>query len=132
MIFKIHCLWNWNSAGINFLNPQKYKKNISRREKSIPIFLSLIFNPSFFFSIDIYMLGIQIRNMKMVLNIYGTWRRVTFKKTNDENLWFFFRLSRLIPLYCVKIFHLRNDFCTILYRVTKPLSRIKKIINCHH
>ena len=25
-------------------------------------------------------LGIQIRNMKMDLNIYGTWRRVTFEK----------------------------------------------------
>ena len=25
-------------------------------------------------------LGIQIRNMKMVLNIYGTWRQVTFEK----------------------------------------------------
>ena len=25
-------------------------------------------------------LGIQIRNMKMYLNIYGTWRRVTFEK----------------------------------------------------
>ena len=25
-------------------------------------------------------LGIQIRNMKMVFNIYGTWCRVTFEK----------------------------------------------------
>ena len=25
-------------------------------------------------------LGIQIRNMKMVFNFYGTWRRVTFEK----------------------------------------------------
>ena len=25
-------------------------------------------------------LGIQIRNMKMVFNIYGTWRRVRFEK----------------------------------------------------
>ena len=25
-------------------------------------------------------LGIQIRNMKMVFNIFGTWRRVTFEK----------------------------------------------------
>ena len=28
----------------------------------------------------IYLLGIQIRNMKMVLNISGTWRWVTFEK----------------------------------------------------
>ena len=27
-----------------------------------------------------YWLGIQIRNMKMVFNIYGTWRWVTFEK----------------------------------------------------
>ena len=27
-----------------------------------------------------YVLGIQIRNMKMVFNIYGTWHRVTFEK----------------------------------------------------
>ena len=27
-----------------------------------------------------YSLGIQIRNMKMVFNIYGTWRWVTFEK----------------------------------------------------
>ena len=26
------------------------------------------------------MLGIQIRNIKMVFNIYGTWRWVTFEK----------------------------------------------------
>ena len=26
------------------------------------------------------LLGIQIRNMKMVFNIYGTWRQVTFEK----------------------------------------------------
>ena len=65
------------------------------------------------------MLGIQIRNMKMVFNIFGTWRRVTFKKTNDENLWFFFiRLSRLVTpyKYCIKM----EDFYTILYGVTKP------------
>ena len=49
-------------------------------------------------------------------------------KSNDENLWFFFRLSRLVTPYNIglKIFHLRNDFCTILYWVTKRLSRIKK------
>ena len=29
---------------------------------------------------NIFRLGIQIRNMKMVFNIYGTWRRVTFEK----------------------------------------------------
>ena len=38
----------------------------------------------------IYSVGIQIRNMKMGFNIYGTWRRVTFEKTNDENLCFFY------------------------------------------
>ena len=27
-----------------------------------------------------YLLGIQIRNMKMGFNIYGTWRWVTFEK----------------------------------------------------
>ena len=27
-----------------------------------------------------YVVGIQIRNMKMVFNIYGTWHRVTFEK----------------------------------------------------
>ena len=31
-------------------------------------------------SINTDILGIQIRNMKMVFNIYGTWRRVMFEK----------------------------------------------------
>ena len=30
--------------------------------------------------IRVGILGIQIRNMKMDLNIYGTWRRVMFEK----------------------------------------------------
>ena len=31
-------------------------------------------------SIGMYNLGIQIRNMKMVFNFYGTWRWVMFEK----------------------------------------------------
>ena len=53
-------------------------------------------------------------------------------KTNDENLWFFFiQLCRLVTPYNIvlKIFHLRNNFCTILYRVTKWLSWLKFFIN---
>ena len=34
---------------------------------------------NFFLNIP-YRIGIQIRNMKMVFNIYGTWRWVTFEK----------------------------------------------------
>ena len=33
-----------------------------------------------FWSTESYLLGVQVRNMKMVFNIYGTWRRVTFEK----------------------------------------------------
>ena len=34
-------------------------------------------------------LGVQVRNMKMVFNIYGTWRRVTFEKLMMKNYDFF-------------------------------------------
>ena len=43
--------------------------------------------------------GIQIRNMKMVFNIYGTWRRVTFEKLIMKIYDFFIRLSRLVTPY---------------------------------
>ena len=41
-------------------------------------------------------LGVKVRNMKMDLIIYGTWRWVTFGKTNDEKRFFFIQLSRLV------------------------------------
>ena len=47
--------------------------------------------------IVIYILGIQIRNMKMVFNIYGTWRQVAFEKLMMKIYdIFFIRLSRLV------------------------------------
>ena len=47
-----------------------------------------------------YNLGIQIRNMKMDFNIYGTWRRVKFEKLMMKIYEFFFiLLSRLVALY---------------------------------
>ena len=44
-----------------------------------------------------YVLGVQVRNMKMDLNIYGTWRWVgsLMMKMYD----FFIRLSRLVAPY---------------------------------
>ena len=41
------------------------------------------------------MLGIQIRNIKIVFNIYGTWRQVTFEKF----MIFFIWLSGLVTPY---------------------------------
>ena len=81
-----------------------------------------------------YMVGIQVRNMKMVFNIYGTWRRVTFEKLMMKIYDFFIRLSHLVTLYNIVQKSLRRwkIFYTILYGVTKRLSRIKKIINFHH
>ena len=44
--------------------------------------------------------GIQVRNMKMDLNIYGTWRWVTFEKLMMKNYDFIFIwLSRLVTPY---------------------------------
>ena len=73
-------------------------------------------------------LVIQILNMKMVFNLYGTWRRVTFEKLMMKMYDFFIRLSRLVTPYNIVQKSLRRwkIFYTILYRVTKWLSRIKK------
>ena len=46
------------------------------------------------------MLGIQIRNMKMVFNIYGTWRRVTFEKLIMAKKWQF-QKSRTLDAFTV-------------------------------
>ena len=46
-----------------------------------------------------YTLGVKVRNMKMDLNIYGTWRRVTFGKLMMKIYDFFIRLSHLVTLY---------------------------------
>ena len=35
-------------------------------------------------------LGVQVRNVKMVFNIYGTWRRVTFEKLKMKIYNFFY------------------------------------------
>ena len=43
------------------------------------------------FSQKLHLLGIQILNMKMVFNIYGTWRRVTFEKLMMKYYDFFIR-----------------------------------------
>ena len=62
-------------------------------------------------------LGIQIRNVKMVFNIYGTWHWVTFEKLMMKIYDFFFiRLSRLVALY--------NNIKKS--PATKQLHRIKK------
>ena len=47
---------------------------------------------------------------------------------------FFIRLCCLVALYnnMLKIFHLCDDFYILLYKATKRLSQIKKIINFHH
>ena len=78
--------------------------------------------------------GIQIRNMKMVFNIYCTWRWVKFEKLMMKIYDFFIWLSRLVTPYNIVQKSLRRwkIFYTILYGVTKRLSRIKKIINFHH
>ena len=44
-------------------------------------------------------LGVQVRNMKMVFNIYGTWCWVTFEKLMMKIYDFFIRLSRLVSPY---------------------------------
>ena len=41
----------------------------------ISLKLGIIFSVS-----SIASVGVKVRNMKMDLNIYGTWRRVTFEK----------------------------------------------------
>ena len=46
-----------------------------------------------------YTLGVQVRNMKMVFNIYGTWRQVTFENLMMKIYDFFIRLSRLVAWY---------------------------------
>ena len=48
---------------------------------------------------EVCTLGIQIRNMKMVFNIYGTWRQVTFEKLMMKIYDFFNRLIRLVTPY---------------------------------
>ena len=57
-------------------------------------------------------IGIQIRNMKMVFNIYGTWRQVTFEKLMMKiNDFFYSAKSFSHPvLYCAKIIVKMEDF----------------------
>ena len=45
------------------------------------------------------LIGLQIRNMKMVFNIYGTWRCVMFEKRMMKSYDSFIRLSRLVTPY---------------------------------
>ena len=47
----------------------------------------------------VYKLGIQIRNMKMVFNISGTWHWVTFEKLMMKIHDFFIRISHLVTTY---------------------------------
>ena len=49
--------------------------------------------------VNICTLGVQVRNMKMFLKIYGTWRRVTFVKLMMKIYEIFIRLSRLVTPY---------------------------------
>ena len=51
------------------------------------------------YSFILFRLGIQIRNIKMVFNIYGTWRWVMFEKLMMKIYDFFNRLSRLVIPY---------------------------------
>ena len=46
------------------------------------------------FDVVPFIVGIQIQNMKMVFNIYGTWRWVTFEKLVLK-IYDFFYLARL-------------------------------------
>ena len=78
----------------------------------------------------IYNLGIQIRNMKMVFNIHGTWRRVIFEKLMMMIYDFFYSAKSLSRPYNIVQKSLRR--LKIFYTMTKRLSRIKKIINFHH
>ena len=63
--------------------------------------------------------------MKMGFNIYGTWRWVMFEKLMMKIYDFFIRLSRLVTTYNIvqKSLQRWNIFYTILYGVTKQLSR---------
>ena len=74
-----------------------------------------------------FVLGIQIRNIKMVFNIYGTWCRITFEKLMMKIYDFFYSAKSFTFTYNMsKIFRLRYDFFILLYRATKRLSQIKK------
>ena len=56
--------------------------------------------------------------MKMVFDIYGTWRQVIFEKLMMKIYDFFFiRLSRLVALHnnMSEIFHHRDDFYILVY-----------------
>ena len=109
--------------------------SISSRLANVKCILDYRITTTFCVSIIlVHRLGVKVRNMKMDFNTEGTWRQVgqwTLMMTIYD---FFIWLSRLVTPYNIvwKIFHLRSDFCTILYRVTKRLSQIKKIIDFHH
>ena len=47
----------------------------------------------------LHILGVNVRNMKMDLNIYGTWHRVTFEKLMMQIYDFFIQLSCLVTPY---------------------------------
>ena len=72
--------------------------------------------------------------MKIVFNIYGTWHWETIEKLMMKIHDFFIWPSRLVTPYDIVQKSLRRwkIFYTILYGVTKRLSRIKKIIHFHH
>ena len=70
------------------LSKQNFAKDIKKVKKDIKLV----------FSIHIT-LGIKVRNMKMDLNIYGTWRRVTFEKLMMKNCDFLIWLCRLVTPY---------------------------------
>ena len=76
----------------------------------------------------LYLLGVKVRNMKMDLNIYGTWRRVGQWTLMMKMYDFFIRLCFLVaPYNNIKKSSLRwKIFDTLLYPATKQLSRIKK------
>ena len=78
----------------------------------------------------LYLVGVKVQNMKMDVNIYGTWHLVGQWTLMMNFFYFFIQLSCLVTPYNIvqKIFLLRDDFYTILYGMTKWLSRIKKIL----
>ena len=60
-------------------------------------------------------LGVKVRNMKMDLNIYGTWHWITFEKLMMKIYDFFFIwLSRLVDLYNNTVSYTHLTLPTIL------------------
>ena len=71
-----------------------------------------------------YVLGIQIRNMKMVFNISGTWHWVMFEKLMMKIYDFFIRLSHLVTLYNIVQKSLRR--WKIFYTIHTQVFGFKK------